>query len=112
MKIPLDISIRKRRKKEAEDKIHSILVWEAKQALFAQMGKWCRYCGTTKRKISVDHIQALSRGGDPYRLSNMVPACVLCNEMKGSTDIAVFQRWVNHMRQVTMEEAADYFVTS
>ena len=45
----------------------------------------CVYCGS-KEKITLEHIQALSRGGDNTP-QNIVPACHLCNTRKRDRNV-------------------------
>lgn len=45
----------------------------------------CAYC-SSKHKLTVDHIVAISRGGYGYAF-NLVPACESCNKSKGAKDI-------------------------
>ena len=43
----------------------------------------CQYCGTRKNPLTVDHvIPRIQGGGDSWE--NLVCACVLCNNKKGS----------------------------
>jgi len=57
--------------------------------LHAKWDSACAYCGATRVRLNVEHIRARSRGGSS-RISNLVLACVPCNEAKGSTPIEVF----------------------
>lgn len=41
----------------------------------------CAYCLRTDRKLTVDHVIPLSRGGD-HTYGNVVPACQSCNSRK------------------------------
>ena len=43
----------------------------------------CYYCGVVPKKITIDHVVPLSRGGR-HEASNVVPACQSCNSRKGS----------------------------
>ena len=56
------------------------------------LAKWshaCAYCGVRDVPLNLDHVVPRSAGG-PYRPSNLVAACVPCNERKGSKPLAVF----------------------
>jgi len=46
-------------------------------------GEHCKYCGTTSRELTLDHVFPRSRGGidDPI---NLVLACKPCNSSKGA----------------------------
>lgn len=50
--------------------------------------KKCVYCGSTE-KISVDHIIALTRGGEDND-SNKVWCCLSCNQQKNNFDLSKF----------------------
>lgn len=50
----------------------------------------CWYCGANK-KITIDHIVPVSRGGTGH-LRNLVLACKTCNSSKGSKDLSEFRR--------------------
>jgi len=41
----------------------------------------CVYCGSKRKKLTIDHWIPLSRGGTNY-IENIVPACVGCNLRK------------------------------
>lgn len=41
----------------------------------------CVYCGTKERKLTMDHVMPLSKGGE-HNKSNIVPACQPCNSSK------------------------------
>ena len=41
----------------------------------------CAYCLRTDRKLSQDHVIAVSRGGG-HTVENVVPACMPCNQRK------------------------------
>jgi 5-methylcytosine-specific restriction endonuclease McrA len=45
-------------------------------------GHRCVYCGRKMQRLSQDHITPLSKGGS-HTASNVVPACQLCNCLKG-----------------------------
>jgi len=68
------------------------------QEVFKRDGFKCVYCGHDGRTfdgwkfLQVDHFKPRSRGGTDD-LSNLVTACIICNNMKGA------QEWP------TMEEA-------
>lgn len=44
----------------------------------------CAYCGR-RRKLTQDHFTPLSKGGE-HTLSNIVPACMPCNQLKSDGD--------------------------
>jgi 5-methylcytosine-specific restriction endonuclease McrA len=45
-------------------------------------GWGCAYCGDTERKITIDHVVPISRGGN-HAADNVVPCCKPCNCAKG-----------------------------
>ena len=57
-------------------------------------GYRCAYCGkkeTKSRKMTLDHVIALSQGG-AHTKENVVPACGSCNSRKGPREAPAFQR--------------------
>jgi len=52
-------------------------------------GGCCAYCGMKTKKLSVDHVVPLSKGGTNY-ISNIKPACRSCNSRKGNRDPEIF----------------------
>jgi 5-methylcytosine-specific restriction endonuclease McrA len=59
--------------------------------VFARDGYRCVYCGRVlpPDELTVDHVQARSRGGDRSR-GNLVTACSACNARKGRRRLAEF----------------------
>ncbi|MFG2371011.1 RNA-guided endonuclease IscB [Streptomyces sp. NPDC048504] len=54
--------------------------------------KWnsaCAYCDVRGLPLNIEHLRPRSRGGSD-RVSNLVLACVPCNEAKGSTPVETF----------------------
>ncbi|MEU5954956.1 RNA-guided endonuclease IscB [Streptomyces sp. NPDC047525] len=62
---------------------------DARAYLVAAWGRACAYCGATGVPLNTDHIHPSSRGGSS-RITNLVPACVPCNQAKGKTSVAEF----------------------
>ncbi len=58
----------------------------------------CAYC-LTNTALVCEHVIPVSKGGE-YTASNVVPACVPCNQRKGT------QTWEPKLRHPFMEEAA------
>lgn len=52
-------------------------------------GRHCVYCGAAGVPLNLDHVIPRARGGS-NRPSNLVPACIPCNEEKGATPIEEF----------------------
>jgi 5-methylcytosine-specific restriction endonuclease McrA len=55
----------------------------SRRALFARDGWRCAYCGSTSGRLTLDHIQPRSRGGESI-WENVVTACAPCNLRKGN----------------------------
>ena len=49
----------------------------------------CAYCGRMDVPLNLDHVIPRARGGS-NRPSNLVPACIACNEEKRATPVEVF----------------------
>ncbi|HEX9565001.1 MAG TPA: HNH endonuclease signature motif containing protein [Gemmatimonadaceae bacterium] len=62
-----------------------------REAIFARDGYRCVFCGEAfpADQLSVDHLQARSRGGDRSS-GNLVTACRACNARKGRQRLAGF----------------------
>ena len=54
---------------------------EVREYLLAKWGRTCAYCDAANVPLNIDHVHPRSRGGS-NRVSNLVPACVPCNESK------------------------------
>ena len=58
-----------------------------KQQIKFEFNHCCAYCGFKSRQLTLDHVQAQSKGGmDSWR--NLVPACAKCNNSKGSKNLS------------------------
>lgn len=64
---------------------------ELREYILERDDRTCQYCGAQDVPLNLDHIVARSKGG-ATRPSNLVLACVPCNEKKGSQPLAVFER--------------------
>jgi hypothetical protein len=62
---------------------------EVREYLPAKWNRTCAYCGITDTPLNIDHIHPRSRGGSD-RVSNLVLACVPCNQGKGNRPIEEF----------------------
>ena len=51
----------------------------------------CHYCQRAARDLTKDHVVPKSKGG---KNGNIVLACRLCNNLKGSSDYSEFMGWV------------------
>jgi hypothetical protein len=55
-----------------------------RQAIFNAFDHKCAYCGQPAQ--SLDHVKPKHKGGQNLS-SNLVPACLACNQSKGSTSL-------------------------
>ncbi|MFG2337495.1 RNA-guided endonuclease IscB [Streptomyces yangpuensis] len=62
---------------------------EIREFLLAAWKRSCAYCGATGVRLNVEHVIPRSRGGSD-RVTNLVLACVPCNQAKGATCIDEF----------------------
>ncbi|MFE4048966.1 RNA-guided endonuclease IscB [Streptomyces sp. YIM B13518] len=61
----------------------------ARTYLYAKWNNACTYCEATGVPLNIEHLRPRSRGGS-NRLSNLVLACVPCNQAKGNSPVDVF----------------------
>lgn len=54
--------------------------WEALKVAY---GHCCVYCGKSTKRLTMDHVVPLSKGGE-HTARNIVPACNTCNSKKGN----------------------------
>lgn len=59
-----------------------------REKVFLKYGGHCAYCGQPLRAdtFTVDHVIPQSRGGTS-RISNLLPCCHHCNQLKGAESI-------------------------
>lgn len=58
-----------------------------KEGIKFEFNHCCAYCGSKSKRLSLDHVNAESKGGmDSWR--NLVPACGKCNLSKGSLNLS------------------------
>ncbi|WP_240139529.1 RNA-guided endonuclease IscB [Streptomyces sp. MUM 178J] len=62
---------------------------EIREYLLAKFGRACVYCGVTGVPLNIDHVHPRSRGGSD-RVSNLVLACIPCNEAKSNRPVEEF----------------------
>ena len=63
--------------------------YELREYLLEKFGRKCIYCGADNVPLNIDHVIPKSKGGS-NRASNLVLACVQCNQKKGSRSIEEF----------------------
>ncbi|WP_327354186.1 RNA-guided endonuclease IscB [Streptomyces sp. NBC_01304] len=62
---------------------------EVREYLLAKFGRACIYCGVTGVPLNIDHVHPRSKGGSD-RVSNLVLACIPCNETKANRPVEEF----------------------
>lgn len=62
---------------------------EIRSYLLTKWNRACAYCDATGVPLNIDHLRPRSRGGSD-RVSNLVLACVPCNQAKDSTPVDIF----------------------
>ena len=63
----------------------------------------CAYCGSSKHKLTADHLVAKSNGGKD-EASNIVPACEACNQAKGASEWREFMMNMSTFSQERMNK--------
>ncbi|MFI6732882.1 RNA-guided endonuclease IscB [Nonomuraea sp. NPDC050451] len=63
--------------------------YEVREYLLAKFSRACVYCGTTGVPLNIDHVHPRSRGGSD-RVSNLVLACIWCNQAKSNRPVEEF----------------------
>ena len=63
--------------------------YEVREYLLEKFARACVYCGITDVPLNIDHVHPRARGGSD-RVSNLVLACVGCNQAKGARPVAEF----------------------
>ena len=63
--------------------------YEVREYLLTKFGRACAYCGVMDTPLNIDHVQPRSRGGTD-RVSNLVLACVPCNQVKADRSVEEF----------------------
>ncbi|WP_326644028.1 RNA-guided endonuclease IscB [Streptosporangium sp. NBC_01755] len=67
----------------------TLAAYEVREYLLARWGRACAYCGASGVPLNLDHLHPHSRGGS-NRLSNLVVACIPCNQAKAATLVEEF----------------------
>lgn len=63
--------------------------YEVREYLLAKFDRACVYCGATNTPLNIDHVHPRSRGGS-NRMSNLVLACMPCNQTKSDRPVEEF----------------------
>lgn len=62
---------------------------EVREYLLAKFGRACVYCGAMGVPLNIDHVRPRSKGGSD-RVSNLVLACIPCNQTKSDRPVEEF----------------------
>ena len=91
--------------------------YEVREYLLEKFSRKCAYCGAENVPLNIDHVIPKSKGGS-NRVSNLVLACVQCNQMKGAKSIEDFLKdkpevlqWVKGQLQEPLKDAASVNAT-
>jgi 5-methylcytosine-specific restriction endonuclease McrA len=63
--------------------------YEVREYLLEKWHRQCAYCDKANVRLNIDHVQPRGLGGSD-RVSNLVIACIPCNQTKGSQPIELF----------------------
>lgn len=63
--------------------------YEVREYVLEKHGRCCACCGVTDVPLNLDHVVPRARGGS-NRPSNIVPACIPCNDDKGARPVEEF----------------------
>ena len=63
--------------------------FEVREYLLEKFGRKCAYCGVENVPLNIDHVIPRAKGGSD-RVSNLVLACVKCNQKKGAKTVEEF----------------------
>jgi 5-methylcytosine-specific restriction endonuclease McrA len=74
---------------EAEYQQGTLHGFEIREYLLGKFDRTCIYCGTTDVPLNIDHVRPRSRGGSD-RVSNLVLACIPCNQAKADRPVEKF----------------------
>ncbi len=66
---------------------------ELREAVYRKYNGHCAYCGEkiTYREMQVDHFAPVYLFGDNISISNLMPACRMCNFRKGTLTVTKFR---------------------
>ena len=94
-----DGSLVKAMVRKSQRQIDSQVSWN----VFRRDNFMCRYCGTEKLSLTVDHLVRWEDGG-PSTEANLVACCRRCNKVRGDTAYAAWLRhpyYVEHSQKVS-----------
>lgn len=67
----------------------TLFEYEVREYLLEKFGRKCVYCGAEGVPLNIDHVVPRAKGGS-NRVSNLVLACVSCNQKKGARSLEDF----------------------
>lgn len=69
-----------------------------RQAVYNKFGGRCAYCGRdiAYKDMQVDHIKP-KRSGGTDDMSNLFPACRICNHYKRDNRLETFRKWISEI---------------
>ncbi len=67
----------------------ALVGYEVREYLLEKWGRKCAYCGSENVPLEIDHIHPRSKGGSD-RVSNLILACIPCNQKKSNQDVVVY----------------------
>jgi 5-methylcytosine-specific restriction endonuclease McrA len=82
--------------------MHRPRAWSRRGVLERDAALGCIYCGS-KKNPTVEHIQPISRGGDPRGWLNTAVACNTCNNTKGHQSLKEWGRPLRYKPRVVTE---------
>lgn len=84
------------------------LTWDDWVCMIDEADGSCYYCGADDRKLSVDHVLPLSRGG-PHSIENLVMACAGCDTRKANrTPVEMSEYLLDDTRQYQRADDARF----
>ncbi|TSI12470.1 RNA-guided endonuclease IscB [Brevibacterium aurantiacum] len=94
-----------------EYQLGTLAGFEVREYLLEKFNRTCVYCDATNVPLNIDHVHPRARGGSD-RVSNLVTACILCNQAKGKLLVEEFvsdRKRLEHIRKqlkVCLRDAA------
>jgi len=95
-----DGSLQKAIVRKSQRQIDTQVSWN----VFRRDNFMCRYCGTEKLSLTVDHLVRWEDGG-PSIEANLVACCRKCNKVRGDTAYAA---WLRHPYYVEVSQKVSY----
>ncbi|WP_278634249.1 RNA-guided endonuclease IscB [Sutterella wadsworthensis] len=90
----------------------TLFSYDVREYLLEKFGRKCVYCGAQNVPLNIDHVVPRAAGGSD-RVSNLVLACISCNQKKGAQTVASFLKGrpdvlarVNRQLKTSLRDAA------